>query len=52
MASSQAVYDLFLRNWKSGAAKESHLDAAIAKGFLTQEDKEAIMATPKNPGVQ
>lgn len=45
MATSQAVYNLFLRNWYNRAATEIELDKAIAKGLLTEEDKIAIMAT-------
>lgn len=52
MAKSQAVYNLFLRNWQNRVATEVELDLAIAKGFLDEADKLAIMVTPQIPLVQ
>lgn len=43
-----AKYHLFLRNWMNNIAQETHLDQAIAKGFITEEDKVEIMNTPRN----
>lgn len=45
MAASQAMYNLFLRNWQNCIASEVELDKAIAKGLLTEKDKITIMAT-------
>lgn len=49
MATSQAMYNLFLRNWYNRAATEVELDKAIAKGLLDEADKNAIMATEQKP---
>lgn len=49
MAKSQAVYDLFQRNWYNRKATEVELDLAIAKDFLDEADKLSIMATPQIP---
>ncbi|WP_336663582.1 hypothetical protein [Kurthia gibsonii] len=43
MAKSQAVYDLFQRNWYNRRATEVELDLAVEKGLLDQVDKIKIM---------
>lgn len=47
MAKSQAVYELFERNWYNRKATEVELDKAISLGFLDESDKLKIMQSPQ-----
>ena len=38
-----AVYNLFLRQWKSGRITEKDLDDAVTKGLITEAEKQTIM---------
>ena len=40
-------YNLFLRNWKACTAQESHIDAAVSKGYITSDEAAVIKATPR-----
>ena len=37
------AYNIFLRNWINARATEQHLDEAIARGFITEQEKVTIM---------
>lgn len=52
MANTNPYYGIFLRTWKAGTTTEIMLKKAIELGYLTQEEVDEIMATPKNPGVE
>ncbi|MEC2070349.1 hypothetical protein [Alkalihalophilus marmarensis] len=41
------VYNLFMRNWKSGAAEEADIDKAVERNLLTQEQAEEIKTTER-----
>jgi hypothetical protein len=40
------VYLFYLRQWQLGLSAE-RIDTAVAKGYLTAEQGEAIKATPR-----
>jgi hypothetical protein len=42
------MYNTLLRMWKNGRLTEAQLDKAVALGWITEEQKATIMATPKN----
>lgn len=47
MAKSQAVYELFERNWYNRKATEVELDKAISLSLLDEADKLKIMQSPQ-----
>jgi hypothetical protein len=34
--------------WQDGAWGEAQLETAVAKGYITEEEKQEIMETPRN----
>lgn len=44
-----AVYNLFLRNWLNNRATEDHIDQAIEKKLITEEEANTIKSTERNP---
>lgn len=47
MANSR-LYNYFLTGWVNGTVNEENLTNAVAKGYITEEEKQTILATPKN----
>lgn len=45
---NEAYFNLFMRNWKNGTAKEEHIDAAVTKGLITSEQGEMIKNEPRD----
>ncbi|RED34664.1 hypothetical protein [Paenibacillus sp. VMFN-D1] len=45
---SNAVYNLFLRNWVNNRATVEQIDLAVQKQLITEEEAQTIMETPKN----
>lgn len=41
------LYEYCLMRWKSGAWTEEQLTNAVAKGYITEEEKQQIMSTPR-----
>lgn len=52
MAKSQAVYDLFDRNWYNRRATEVELEKAVTLKLLETTDKVEIMEKPQIPLTQ
>lgn len=44
---NEYVYNLFMRNWTNGVANETHIDAAVQKGLLSEEQAETIKNTQR-----
>jgi len=42
------LFNYFLMCWVSGTVNEEQLTNAVAKGYITEQEKQDIMATPKN----
>lgn len=40
-------FNYFLTCWMWGTVSESQLTQAVAKGWITEEQRQAIIATPK-----
>lgn len=43
------LYNYFLTGWINHTQTETSLTNAVAKGYLTEEEKATILATPQNP---
>ncbi|WDU84191.1 XkdX family protein [Caloramator sp. Dgby_cultured_2] len=41
------LYNFFLQCWLNGTVDETRLQNAVAKGYITQEEYEQIIATSK-----
>lgn len=41
------LYGYFLMCWRNGTVTESQLQTAVSKGYITQSEYEAIIATPQ-----
>ncbi|QQE75734.1 XkdX family protein [Brevibacillus composti] len=41
------LFNYFLMCWINGTVTEQQLETAVAKGYITQEEKENILATPR-----
>lgn len=46
---SDAVYNLFLRNWVNNRATVEQIDLAVQKQLITAEQAETIKATERAP---
>lgn len=42
------MYDYLLRLWKQGRLTETQLQAAVDKSWITAEQQQTILATPKD----
>ncbi|MDV2883844.1 hypothetical protein RYX45_01530 [Alkalihalophilus pseudofirmus] len=40
-------FNLFMRNWKNGAATEADIEKAVERNLLTQEQAEEIKTTER-----
>jgi len=40
------MFKFLLLQWKAGKVTEAHLNQAVVKGWITEEEKEIILATP------
>jgi hypothetical protein len=47
MEQKSRLYDYCLLRWTSGAWTETQLTNAVTKGYITEEEKAEIMATPQ-----
>jgi hypothetical protein len=43
-----AYYDFLLNQWKLCKLTEEQVANAVMKGYLTQQEADAIVATPRN----
>lgn len=43
------LYEYFLMRWQTNTITEEKLQNAVAKGYITQEEYETIINTPKYP---
>ncbi|OPX87009.1 MAG: hypothetical protein A4E53_02664 [Pelotomaculum sp. PtaB.Bin104] len=41
------LFNYFLMCWINGTVTEAQLTTAVSKGYLTEEEKTSILATPK-----
>lgn len=46
MAASR-LFNYFLTAWTMDSITEAQLDAAVQKGYITADEKQSIIATPK-----
>lgn len=46
---SDAVYNLFLRNWVNNRATVEQIDLAVQKQLITEEEAVQIKSTDRNP---
>lgn len=42
-----AYYDFLLTQWKLGKLTETQVQSAVTKGYITAEEADTILATPK-----
>lgn len=43
------MYQMLLNLWVTRRATETTIENAVAKGWITQEQADLILATPQNP---
>lgn len=43
------MYSYLLRLWKNGQLSEEQLQAAVDKGWITTDQQQTILNTPRNP---
>lgn len=41
------LFNYFLMCWVCGTVTEQQLETAVVKGYITEEEKQNILATPK-----
>jgi len=44
---SEAIYNLFLRNWLNRKANEPEIDLAVTRELLTEDEGQRIKDTPR-----
>lgn len=42
------LFNYFLMCWINGTVTEAQLETAVSKGYITEQEKQDIMATPQN----
>lgn len=48
MAASQAIYNLYCRNWDNNKIDETGLESSVEKGIISQEQCDSIKERPRN----
>jgi hypothetical protein len=43
-----AFYDFLMTQWSLGKLSETQIQSAVTKGYITQDEANVILATPKS----